>query len=148
MKESWWINDEVPCCAHDSFTTGCCAEDRRLDQGRPVLINGKPTYKGRTWNGHKIEGLLMNSRMVQAIYDDLNPETVKRWAYKDTGKWDAERNVREFLARCRSGASTDCSEFTINLQGGSPEGYSKAQPWHNSAHCARTGRCARRIWRD
>ena len=22
--------------------------------------------------------------------------------------------------------------FTINLQGGSPEGYSKAQPWHNS----------------
>src|SRR5512141_2993827 len=23
--------------------------------------------------------------------------------------------------------------FTINLQGGSPEGYSKAQPWHNSA---------------
>jgi hypothetical protein len=23
--------------------------------------------------------------------------------------------------------------FTINLQGGSPQGYSKAQPWHNSA---------------
>jgi hypothetical protein len=23
--------------------------------------------------------------------------------------------------------------FTINLQGGSPEGYSKEQPWHNSA---------------
>jgi hypothetical protein len=23
--------------------------------------------------------------------------------------------------------------FTLNLQGGSPEGYSKAQPWHNSA---------------
>jgi hypothetical protein len=23
--------------------------------------------------------------------------------------------------------------FTINLQGGSPQGYSREQPWHNSA---------------
>jgi hypothetical protein len=26
--------------------------------------------------------------------------------------------------------------FTLNLQGGSPEGYSRAQPWHNSAFAA------------
>ena len=45
-------------------------------------INGKPTYQGRTWNGHRIEGLLFNSRMVQGIYDDQNPETRQRWAYK------------------------------------------------------------------
>ena len=30
-------------------------------------INGKLTYEGRTWNGHRIEGLLMNSRMVQGL---------------------------------------------------------------------------------
>ena len=35
-------------------------------------INGQPTYKGRTWNGNKVEGLLMNSRMVQGIFDDLH----------------------------------------------------------------------------
>jgi hypothetical protein len=67
-------------------------------KGDQFLLNGQPTYKGRTWQGHKIEGLLMNSRMVQGIYDDTNAATAKRWAYKDTGKWDAERNVREFLA--------------------------------------------------
>jgi len=33
--------------------------------GEKFLINGVPTYKGRTWQGYKIEGLLMNSRMVQ-----------------------------------------------------------------------------------
>lgn len=33
--------------------------------GEDFHINGKPTYAGRTWNGHRIEGLLMNSRMVR-----------------------------------------------------------------------------------
>ena len=61
-------------------------------------INGEPTYQGRTWNGKKIEGLLLNSRMVQGIFDDLNDETRSQWAYPDTGKWDADRNTREFVA--------------------------------------------------
>src|SRR5262245_12708161 len=61
-------------------------------------INGRPTYAGHTWRGHKIEGLLFNSRMVQGIFDDLNPETTKLWAYADTGRWDADRNTREFVA--------------------------------------------------
>ena len=66
--------------------------------GDAFHISGRPTYEGRTFHGHKIEGLLLNSRMVQGIFDDLNSETVKNWAYPDTGKWDAERNTREFLA--------------------------------------------------
>ena len=68
----------------------------------------------------------MNSRMVQGIYDDANPETAKRWAYKDTGKWDAERNTREFLAAMPEWRKHGLLGITINLQGGSPEGYSKA----------------------
>src|ERR1041384_1473379 len=64
--------------------------------GEDFIINGQPTYAGRSWQGHRIEGLLLNSRMVQGIYDDLNPGTTGRWAYADTGKWDAERNTREF----------------------------------------------------
>ena len=36
-------------------------------------IHGQPTYKGRTWNGKPVEGLLMNSRMVRATFDDRNP---------------------------------------------------------------------------
>src|SRR5256885_13497116 len=59
--------------------------------GENFFLNGHPTYAGRTWDGGSIEGRLMNSRMVQGIFDDLNPETRARWAYPDTGKWDAER---------------------------------------------------------
>ena len=100
--------------------------------GNEFFINGKPTYAGRSWRGHKIQGLLLNSRMVQGIFDDRNPQTVKRWAYPDTGKWDPERNTREFLDAMDDWRRHGLLAFTINLQGGSPEGYSKEQPWHNS----------------
>lgn len=102
-------------------------------QDDKFLINGRPTYAGRTWKGRKIEGLLLNSRMVQGIFDDLNPETAVRWAYPDTKKWDPERNVREFLAAMPQWKKQGLLAFTVNLQGGSPEGYSKTQPWETGA---------------
>lgn len=102
-------------------------------QGEQFTINGEPTYKGRTWQGHKIEGLLFNSRMVQGIFDDLNPHTVERWKYPDTGRWDPDRNTREFLLAMPAWRQYGLLSFTLNLQGGSPEGYSREQPWHNSA---------------
>ncbi len=102
-------------------------------RGEQFLINGKPTYAGRAYKGMKIEGLLMNVRAVQAIFDDLNPETRSKWAYPDTRKWDPERNVKEFLAALLDWRRHGLLAFTVNLQGGSPEGYSKAQPWENSA---------------
>src|SRR5262245_64805758 len=67
-------------------------------RGDAFLINGKPTYAGRKWNGHRVEGLLFNARMVQGIFDDLNPKTRDRWAYPDTRRWDPDRNAREFVA--------------------------------------------------
>jgi hypothetical protein len=97
------------------------------------LINGQPTFKGRMWNGKSVEGLLFNSRMVQAIFDDRNPDTRNRWAYPDTKKWDADRNTREFLEQMPTWRKHGLLAVTLNLQGGSPEGYSKAQPWHNTA---------------
>lgn len=102
-------------------------------RGDQFLINGKPTYAGRFYKGLKIEGLLMNVRAVQAIFDDENQETRGKWAYPDTGKWDAERNVREFLAALPEWRRHGVLAFTVNLQGGSPEGYSKGQPWDNTA---------------
>jgi hypothetical protein len=100
---------------------------------REFYINGKPTYEGRQWRGHRIQGLLMNSRMVQGIFEDLNTNTVQRWAYPDTRKYDPERNTREFLRAMPEWRRHGLLAFTINLQGGSPEGYSREQPWHNSA---------------
>ena len=101
--------------------------------GDDFHINGQPTYSGRTWNGKKIEGLLLNSRMVQATFDDLNAETRGLWAYPDTKTWDAERNLREFLAAMPEWRKHGLLACTVNLQGGSPQGYSRTQPWHNSA---------------
>jgi hypothetical protein len=87
------------------------------------LINGIETYKGRSWEGYSIEGLLMNSRMVQGIFDDLNSETVDLWKYPDTQKWDADRNTNEFIKAMDDLYSKGLISFTLNLQGGSPVGY-------------------------
>jgi hypothetical protein len=104
--------------------------------GDAFHINGKPTYPGRSWQGHKIEGLLLNSRMVQATFDDLNPQTRNRWSYPDTQSWDADRNTLEFVAAMPEWRRHGLLAITVNLQGGSPQGYSKDQPWHNSAFTA------------
>ncbi len=101
-------------------------------EGPSFLINGQPTYPGRWYQGFKVEGLLFNARMVQGIFDDLNPETRSRWNYPD-GPWDATRNTEEFVAAMPVWRAYGLLGFTINLQGGSPEGYSRHQPWHNSA---------------
>ncbi len=103
-----------------------------IDSDR-FLINGKPTYAGRSYKGARIEGLLLNSRMVQGIFDDRNPETRAKWNYPDTGKWDPDRNTNEFVAAMPEWRRHGLLSFTINLQGGSPEGYSKSQPWDTGA---------------
>jgi len=101
-------------------------------EGEKFLINGIPTYKGRSWQGYPIEGLLMNSRMVQGIFDDLNPETAGRWKYPDTQKWDANRNTDEYVKAMELWYAKGLLAFTINLQGGSPLGYGN-KGWINSA---------------
>lgn len=99
--------------------------------GEQFYINGEPTYKGRTWQGNPIEGLLFNSRMVQGIFDDLNPETRDGFTYPDTDKWDADRNTDEFVAAMESWYNHGLLAFTLNLQGGSPLGYGN-NGWINS----------------
>ena len=101
-------------------------------KGDKFFINGKPTFEGRTWNGVSVEGLLPNSRMVQGTFDDLNPETVSKWNYPD-GKWDANRNTDEFIAAMPEWKKHGLLAMTLNFQGGSPEGYSRNQPWENNA---------------
>jgi hypothetical protein len=117
------------------------SEERKTEvsiKGSQFLINDTPTYQGVSWKNPEgkdisMEGLLMNARLVQGIFDDLNPETRDKWAYKDTGKWDPDRNTNEFIQAMESWRQHGLLAFTINLQGGSPEGYSKGQPWINSA---------------
>lgn len=98
--------------------------------GNRFCINGTPTYPGRRYGGHTVEGLLLNSRMVQGVFDDLNAETRGMWDYPD-GPWDPDRNTDEFLAAMPVWRDAGLLSFTLCLQGGSPQGYSKDQPWEN-----------------
>lgn len=106
----------------------------RVDiDGEKFYINGQPTYKGRRWRDFEIEGLLLNNRMVQATFDDENAETRRMWAYPDTGAWDSERNVREFIAALLVSQAHGVLGITVNFQGGNPKGYGWPQPWENNA---------------
>jgi hypothetical protein len=100
-------------------------------RGDAFLINGTPTYPGRSYKGSKVEGLLFISRMANAIIDDHNPETRGVWAYAD-GPWDPERNTNEFIANLPRYRSHGLTAVALNVQGGSPIGYGWHQPWHTS----------------
>lgn len=43
------------------------------------LLDGAPTYAGRTFKGRTIQGLLFNLRAVQAALDDANPPARACW---------------------------------------------------------------------
>ncbi len=86
--------------------------------GERFLINGRPTYQGVEYRGRPVEGLLFNSRMVQAIFDDECPETRPLWRYPDTGEWDADRNTDEFCAHLPEYRAHGLLAVTVGLQGG------------------------------
>jgi hypothetical protein len=88
--------------------------------GTEFHINNRPTYAGREFEGHKVQGLLFNVRAVQATFDDANPATRKYWAYPDSATWDADRNTDEFCAALPSWRDHGVLAFTVNIQGGGP----------------------------
>ena len=102
-------------------------------KGEKFYINGKPTYENREWKEVSIEGLLMNARLVQGIFDDSNPKTVNGFKYPDTGIWDPDRNTREFVDAMSSWKNHGLLAFTLNMQGGSPLGYGN-KGWKNTAY--------------
>ena len=101
-------------------------------QGADFLVDGLVANQGRTLDGIPLDGLLLNSRMINGAFDDANTATAHRWAYPDTGVWDAERNTREFLAAMPQWKADGLDAFTVGIQGGSPQGYSEEQPWDNA----------------
>jgi hypothetical protein len=88
--------------------------------GTDFYINGNPTYQGRYHKNRRIEGLLFNSRMVQAIFDDENPHTRHLWRYPDTQLWDPDRNTNEFCQSLPIYHQYGLLAVTVGLQGGGP----------------------------
>lgn len=71
-------------------------------------INGRPTHPGSD-----AEGLLMNVRMVNATFEDRNPETCPKG-------FDPDENTARFLKALPDYVAHGVSAFTLSLQGGSP----------------------------
>ncbi|MQG36896.1 MAG: hypothetical protein FI719_00920 [SAR202 cluster bacterium] len=97
-------------------------------EGDKFLVNGTPTHEGATFRGVAIEGLMMNSRMANAVFDDDNEFTRHLWAYPDNEKWDADRNTNELIEMLPTYKSKGLSCIDVNLQGASPLGYYKSSP--------------------
>ena len=94
--------------------------------GESWLINRAPTNAGSA-----AEGLLLNSRMVQATFEDRNPETIQYWAYPDGSEFDPERQTDEFIEMVPTYAAHGLNAVTVSLQGGRPR--HGRQVWINSA---------------
>jgi CubicO group peptidase (beta-lactamase class C family)/outer membrane protein assembly factor BamB len=76
-------------------------------------LNGQLTYRGA-----KTEGLLMNVRMVNAVFDDGNENTCPKG-------FDPDANTDAFIGRIPDYVAHGVRAFTLNLQGGDP-GYEGA----------------------
>jgi hypothetical protein len=92
---------------------GFVASTRVTVDGTRFRINGAITYRGKP-----AEGLLMNVRMVHAVFEDT---------YRTD--FDPAANTQEFVARMPEYVSLGVRAFTIGLQGGWP-GYG---PFINTA---------------
>ena len=84
-------------------------------EGNSFRINGELTYKNLHPRAH---GLLMNVRMVNAVFEDENPETCPK-------SFDPEANASAFIDAMDEYRSKGILAFTLNLQGGMP-GYEGA----------------------
>ena len=95
---------------------------RRAPRTRVSIVGGKWHINGAvTYPGAKAEGLLMNARMVNCVFEDLKrPE------------FDPDANSDEFIAHIADYVAHGIRAFTVNLQGGFP-GYEGAV---NSAFAA------------
>ncbi len=82
---------------------------------RISIENGKWHLNGRiTYPGAKAEGLLMNVRMVNGVFEDRHKPD-----------FDAEANTARFIEKIPEYAANGVRAFTIGLQGGMP-GYEGA----------------------
>jgi len=103
-------------------------------RGESFLLNGRPTYAEVPNVNPRAIGMLLNTRMVQALFEDENPETRKLWRYPDGSDFDPERNTNEFIRALPLYKAYGVIAFTINMQCGRPrtQYFTDNQPWHVS----------------
>ena len=98
-------------------------------EGQYFLLDGHLTYTARSGfpdADSRLVGLLLNHRVVNGIYDDLNEDHDydgdgrDDWAFAETGEWDPDVNTAKFVQAMEHWREHGVIAFTIGLQGGNP----------------------------
>jgi hypothetical protein len=96
------------------FTLASTSNVSAAGSTRVGIAGGKWTINGSvTYPGAPAEGLLLNVRMVNAVFEDHNNPS-----------FDPEANTDEFIAAIPDYVAHGVRAFTLNLQGGNPGLYS------------------------
>ncbi len=83
-------------------------------QGDKFLINGKLTYSEIATSKPKSHGMLMNSRMIQGIFDSKNREQFNRFGVK----FDPDTNTQQLIDALPSWYDKGLRAITVGLSGG------------------------------
>jgi len=86
--------------------------------GNKFLINGQLTYSDIEDSKEEIQGLLMNARFIQGIFDDENKP--QRFARFGMNPYDPEQNTDNLIAALPEWYDYGLRAFTVGLQGGGP----------------------------
>ena len=86
-------------------------------ENEKFLINGKLTYSEIENCNKKYQGLLMNCRFIQGIFDDK--ENVSRFNRFGIN-FDPEKNTMDLIDSLKEWYSYGLRAFTVGLQGGGP----------------------------
>lgn len=108
-------------------------------QGDKFFFDDQPTYSDFAGAKPEALGRLMNTRMVQATFEDENPKTAPLFCYPDGSPFDPDRQTREFVAALPEYRRYGVIATTVNFQGGFPQYHVKLrrdqilQDWENNA---------------
>ncbi len=104
-----------------AFLYGCNSENDNKYHTEVSIIGAEWYFNGEIINpGSPAEGLLMNVRMVNSVFEDSGPELEKQ-----NPDFNPEENTDEFIKAVPEYVSNGVNAFTISLQGGLP-GYEGA----------------------
>jgi hypothetical protein len=104
-----------------AFLCGCNTETGKKYHTEVSIAGNKWHFNNEVINrGSPAEGLLMNARMVNAVFEDRGSELKKQ-----NPDFDPAENTDEFIRAVPEYVSSGVNAFTISLQGGLP-GYEGA----------------------
>lgn len=86
--------------------------------GESFLINDRLTYSEIAGSKPEVNGLLMNARFIQGVFDDrAAPERFARWGHKT---WDPAAHTERLVAALPEWYAHGLRAFTVGFQGGGP----------------------------